>query len=727
MKSLVHWRPYLGWTKEPFVILTDHANLQYWKAPKNLNRRTVRWHADLQEYDYEIQYIPGKTNTPADALSRPPGVDQGKEDNQGVTMIAPERFKVAATLTQPTEERKRLIMALVHDHPSAGHPGRDETIRQTKKRHQWQGMNQWIADYVKGCATCQQNKVQTHKGKTPLYRITTPETSMPFQQIAMHLITGLPNHQGKDAILTIVDHGCSRAAIFLPCTSTITGLGIAQLYLDNVYRWFGLPKKMISDRDPRFTSHFGRALTKKLGIEQNLSSAFHPQTDGLTERKNQWVEQYLRLVTSASPESWTSWLTIASAVHNNRKNSTTGLSPNQILLGYETTLVPEKNPVVTNSAAEQRVQDLMNNRAEAVKAINKAARQLGGVLSRYRKGDQVWLEATHLLLRHQKTKLAPKRYGPFKITKEISPVAYRIELPPSWNIHNVFHASLLSPYHETKAHGTNFSRPPPDLIKGENEYEIERVINHRCHGRARKLQYLVKWKGYPESDNTWEPEEQLHAPLLLKAYHRHTPLNRIKARAMRPGKACPRNYSAPGHQHIPSPTTYNSGGGSRNTNSSTANPDEKPSFSFSINYPRVTVSSTLVSAASLPASTTPPDLQLLDYLSEWALKYKTEPPVSSVTTHSPTQDPRRLSHQKRLLPVQGPHTSPNPMANQYRQRAPSLSSRRMGTRPMSPCCESSLSGWSGPSKKEKVTISQRGSDSSDSNRKPKSAWTTYTT
>src|SRR6266852_1722517 len=274
-------------------------------------------------------------------------------------------------ILESTEEPKRLIMGLTHDHPTAGHPGRDETIRQMKKRHQWQGMNQWIADYVKGCATCQQNKVQTHKGKIPLYHITIPEMSMPFQQIAMDLITGLPNHQGKDAILTIVDHGCSRAAIFLPCTSTITGPGIAQLYLDNVYRWFGLPNKMISDRDPRFTSHFRRALTKKLGIEQNLSSAFHPQTDGLSERKNQWVEQYLRLVTSASPESWTSWLPIASAVYNNRRNSTTGLSPNQILLGYETILIPRENPPVTNLVAKERVQSLINNRAKAIDTINK--------------------------------------------------------------------------------------------------------------------------------------------------------------------------------------------------------------------------------------------------------------------------------------------------------------------------------------------------------------------
>ena len=100
MQSLVHWRRYLGWTKEPFIILTDHKNLQYWKSPQKLNRWTARWHADLQEYDYEIQDIPGKTNIPADALSRPPGADQGKEDNQDITIIPPEKFTIAVTATK---------------------------------------------------------------------------------------------------------------------------------------------------------------------------------------------------------------------------------------------------------------------------------------------------------------------------------------------------------------------------------------------------------------------------------------------------------------------------------------------------------------------------------------------------------------------------------------------------------------------------------------------------
>jgi len=135
-------------------------------------------------------------------------------------------------------------------------------------------MNKWIAQYVKGCAKCQQNKNLTKQTKVPLYRIPTPTDALPFQIVAMDLITQLPISNGYDAILTIVDHGCTRAAVFLPCKMTITGQEVAKLYYDNVYRWFGLPSKVISDRDPRFTSLFAKALAQQLGIKQNVSSAF---------------------------------------------------------------------------------------------------------------------------------------------------------------------------------------------------------------------------------------------------------------------------------------------------------------------------------------------------------------------------------------------------------------------------------------------------------------------
>ena len=141
----------------------------------------------------------------------------------------------------------------------------------------------------------------------------------------------------------------------------------------------------------------------------------------------------------------------------------------------------------------------------------------------YREGNQVWLEGTNLKTLYPSAKLGPKQYGPFKIMKQLSNAVYRLEIPRHWKIHNVFHANLLTPYKETELHGPNFTRPPPDLVDGEEEFEVEKILDTRPQGRRRKMYYLVKWKGYPISDNSWEPEENIHAEELIKEFHKRNP------------------------------------------------------------------------------------------------------------------------------------------------------------------------------------------------------------
>jgi hypothetical protein len=175
---------------------------------------------------------------------------------------------------------------------------------------------------------------------------------------------------------------------------------------------------------------------------------------------------------------------------------------------------------------------MMENKDQATNAINEAAKGNGTISSQYHIGEQVWLEGKNLKFPHQATKLNLKCYGPFKIIKEISPVAYQLRLPPSWNIHPVFHASLLSSYRETPSHSPNFSRPPPDLIDNEEEYEVEQIKAHRNFSRSKRPQYLIKWKGYPKSDNTWEDAADVHAPELIKQYHKHRPPQKIKGRLL---------------------------------------------------------------------------------------------------------------------------------------------------------------------------------------------------
>jgi Chromo (CHRromatin Organisation MOdifier) domain len=257
--------------------------------------------------------------------------------------------------------------------------------------------------------------------------------------------------------------------------------------------------------------------------------AFHPQTDGLSERKNQWVEQYLHLICT-NQDDWAKWLPMATTVHNNTRNSTTGFTPNTLLLGWDPPLTPDQTLSTSNQKAKDYVAKFQKNRLLAILALNKAASAHAPLSSKYSQGQRVWLEGKNLPLSHGTIKLSPKRYGPFNITKLVSPVASQLDLPVSWNIHPVFHNNLLTPYIETNAHGPNFTRPPPDLIDGEAEYEVEAIKNHHYFGKNKRLQYLLKWKGYPEADNTWESEDQLDAPDLLKQYNRRHKLNSIKGR-----------------------------------------------------------------------------------------------------------------------------------------------------------------------------------------------------
>jgi hypothetical protein len=150
----------------------------------------------------------------------------------------------------PDDTLKKEILHRFHDLEIRGHPGRDPTITTIRRHFWWPDMNEWIAQYIRGCAKCQQSKNLTRQAKVPLYRIPTPTDALLFQIVAMDLITQLPTSNGYDTILTIVDHGCTRAAVFLPCKTTITRQEVAKLYYNNIYRWFGLPDKVISDRDP---------------------------------------------------------------------------------------------------------------------------------------------------------------------------------------------------------------------------------------------------------------------------------------------------------------------------------------------------------------------------------------------------------------------------------------------------------------------------------------------
>jgi hypothetical protein len=382
------------------------------------------------------------------------------------------------------------ILETYHDHPSAGHPGILKMYQMVKEIYWWPHQRDFVTKYVQGCAICQSTKLGTMCPKIPIMPVTVKEQAPPFVTIALDLIMDLPLSQGYDSILTITDHDCSKAAIFLPCLKTITGEGIAHLYVQHVFPHFGVPRRVIFDRDPRFTGKFMWELCKQLHIEQNISSTYHPQTDGQSERTNQWLEQYLCMYGNFQQNDWASLLPLAQFVHNPWPSEVTKMTPFDLLMGHTPNVWQTKMTSTLPDLAWHK-EWLLVTRDRTQEAIKKAQKM---VMKRnvqqkgrrayklYWEGDLVWLDGKNLHTSHPTQKLAPKRYGPFKVVDIVNLVSFRLELPLQWKqkkIHPVFHTNLLLPYKEMEEHGANFPEPPPDLVEGEEEYEVEQVLDSR--------------------------------------------------------------------------------------------------------------------------------------------------------------------------------------------------------------------------------------------------------
>ena len=275
-----------------------------------------------------ISYIP----------EEPPQQDEGIIQQWAGTYdlkkINGEWWKGACKVITGEKRDKHKIIQAYHDVPAYGHPGINRTKDLVARYYWWPQLTKNVQEYIKGCALCQQNKVNTHPQKAPLSPINPLTEALPFQTIAMDFIIKLPELAGFASILTITDHDCTKMLIVIPCRETITAEGVAELFLRQIFPQFGLPSKIISDRDPRFTSKFMKELCCLMGITQNMSMAYHPRTDGQSERSNQWLEQYLQFWVDHQQTNWHHYLPLAEFTHNLWKNESMGKSPFKILMGY---------------------------------------------------------------------------------------------------------------------------------------------------------------------------------------------------------------------------------------------------------------------------------------------------------------------------------------------------------------------------------------------------------
>ena len=257
-------------------------------------------------------------------------------------------------------------------------------------------------------------------------------------------------------------------------------------------------------------------------MDQNISTTYHPQTDGQSECTNQCLEQYLRIFIDYHQNDWDRWLLLAQYTPNTTPHAITRKAPFKLIMGY-IPRVHQTKRITKSPPLNDRLETINNTRKEAIDALRKAQDlSLPSKFTPYCVGDRVWLEAKHLNTTHPTAKLVPRRYGPFLVTATISHVSYQLKLPSSWKIHNVFHASLLTPYKETTTNRAQYQEPVPDLVDGQPEWEIEQILGARR--RHNQLQYLVRWKGFSDTYDSWEPLTHIKADHLIAEFYKQKPL-----------------------------------------------------------------------------------------------------------------------------------------------------------------------------------------------------------
>ena len=418
------------------------------------------------------------------------------------------------------------VVAMLREHhetPSGGHVGALKCHSDIAQRFFWPRMRKSIVKFVHSCVACQANKPDSH----PPVVARQPQQVPPhrWHTVAMDWITGLPvTKRGFDAILTVTDVVSGRAR-FLKAHSQDDAAASAQLFLDEIYCQHGLPEVIISDRDPKITSEFWQQLMTKLGTTLKLSTTNHPQTDGLSERSNRTVIEYLRSFVNYEQDNWDLFLFAAEFSKNAHVDVARGSAPFELDLGR----MPRTAAAFTVPQSGAGTADGADQFMERIRSATVAARDkinlqqadwiadgLHGrsVSPQFAVGDLVWVDSMHaydpISGDRPKRKLAARYVGPFPISAVMGPSTYRLTLPPRVKIHPVINVERLRAYVAPSVVPGRVTPPPAPVAQdaaGNSLWAFEAIIDKKWS--RNKLFYLVKWEGY--RDPSWEPASFLLA------------------------------------------------------------------------------------------------------------------------------------------------------------------------------------------------------------------------
>jgi len=353
----------------------------------------------------------------------------------------------------------------------------------------------------------------------------------------MDFITQLPESQGKTEIMVVVDR-FTKMAHFIGLHENATAMDVADTFIREVWKLLGLPTEIISDMDANLSSEFWESLCKMLGVKRRMSTAYHPQTDGQTERTNQVLEGYLRTFVNYDQNDWYQLLPLAEHAYNNSATNAHKMTPFFANYGLHPKTEWMKEREAQNPGAAMYVHGMQDIHQQAKQTLENTRESMkkyydpkGTAHPNIEVGDLVMLNAKNIRTKRPSKKLSPKLYGPFKVLEKKGSRAYKLEISPRWKIHHGFHVSLLEPYRASNRR--NRGQPPrdPGDIEGDLEWEVERIVKSEIISYTRKvrernkpmkeLRYFVKWKGCAEDENTCEPPEGMgNTQEEVKRFHR---------------------------------------------------------------------------------------------------------------------------------------------------------------------------------------------------------------
>lgn len=614
-----HWAGYLEGSQFPILVRTDHQPLTWLNSRPVVTARLARWVARLTGYDFTIDYVKGKENGAADALSRRSDLEaiarkeieelrgQGQGDRVRLATLAADEAAMSAVDDGQTEltvnidmlwdkmkeaakgdadyvrrmqgkqeddkwerrdgllwssdgaawvpndrELRTLLLQLTHDW--AGHFGIDRTLRKLRQHCVWDGMTREVEDYCRSCVTCAIHKSANQRPGGVLRQLPIP--AEPWDSIGIDFVGPLPpSTKGNDCILVIVDR-FTKMVLLAPCKLTINGKQTGVLAMNMLLPHGVVPKSIVSDRDVRFTGSCWSQMWAHMGTRLDMSTAYHPQTDGQTERTNRTIQALIRMYVTDRKGDWEDWLQMAAAAYNSTVHESTGKSP--LEMNY-----PGRSIDPLSWAIRGRKRHDIDNREagmalDNLKAVwNEARTRLVAEREKQAKyadqkrrpvkydvGQMVYLSAQNL--KTARGKLKERWAGPFIIKAvEGGGTVVRLDLPAQWKVHPTFHVSLVKPYVSSRYQWPGRAqqdRVVPVIVDGTVEWEVEAIIGKRVEevtvterqqvvgqrGRRRwesrpvtrdVVEYLVKWKGYDAVEAQWKSIDELDHCRELIAEH----------------------------------------------------------------------------------------------------------------------------------------------------------------------------------------------------------------